>query len=122
MNVLIVEPGKPPREAQIEHTLEAMQAVVGGLIQALYPWEDHAALICDEEGLLKQYPFNRAISSRLMIYGTFFICGIDGEEFADLPPALMEKYKQKYQNPEVLIPGAKGPMLLVFIHDDEEEP
>ena len=29
MKVLIVEPGKYPREADIEHTLEAEQAVVG---------------------------------------------------------------------------------------------
>ena len=32
MKVLIVEPGKYPREADIEHTLEAEQAVVGGMI------------------------------------------------------------------------------------------
>ena len=30
MKVLIVEPGKYPREADIEHTLEAEQEVVGG--------------------------------------------------------------------------------------------
>lgn len=33
MKVLIVEPGKYPREADIEHTLEAEQAVVGGTIE-----------------------------------------------------------------------------------------
>ena len=37
MKVLIVEPGKYPREADIEHTLEAEQAVVGGTIEAVYP-------------------------------------------------------------------------------------
>ena len=36
MKVLIVEPGKYPREADIEHTLEAEQAVVGGTIEAVY--------------------------------------------------------------------------------------
>ncbi len=40
MKVLIVEPGKYPREADIEHTLEAEQAVVGGTIEAVYPWRD----------------------------------------------------------------------------------
>ena len=34
MKVLIVEPGKYPCEADIEHTLEAEQAVVGGTIEA----------------------------------------------------------------------------------------
>ena len=32
MKVLIVEPGKYPREADIEHTLQAEQKIVGGAI------------------------------------------------------------------------------------------
>ena len=44
MKVLIVEPGKYPREADIEHTLEAEQAVVGGTIEAVYPWKDNACI------------------------------------------------------------------------------
>ena len=46
MKVLIVEPGKYPREADIEHTLEAEQAVVGGTIEAVYPWRDSACIVC----------------------------------------------------------------------------
>ena len=45
MKVLIVEPGKYPREAAIEHTLEAEQAVVGGTIEAVYPWRDSACIV-----------------------------------------------------------------------------
>ena len=48
MKVLIVEPGKYPREADIEHTLEAEQAVVGGTIEAVYPWRDSACIVCNE--------------------------------------------------------------------------
>jgi len=40
MKVLIVDPGKYPREADIEHTLEAEQKIVGGTIEAVYPWRD----------------------------------------------------------------------------------
>jgi hypothetical protein len=47
MKVLIVEPGKYPREADIEHTLEAEQAVVGGTIEAVYPWRDSACIVCN---------------------------------------------------------------------------
>lgn len=47
MRVLIVEPGKYPREADIEHTLEAEQAVVGGTIEAVYPWRDSACIVCN---------------------------------------------------------------------------
>ena len=49
MKVLIVEPGKYPREADIEHTLEAEQAVVGGTIEAVYPWRDSACIVCNAE-------------------------------------------------------------------------
>ena len=48
MKVLIVEPGKHPREADIEHTLEAEQTVVGGTIEAVYPWQDSACIVCNE--------------------------------------------------------------------------
>jgi hypothetical protein len=37
MKILIVESGKHPREADIPHTLEEMQRVVGGYIEAVYP-------------------------------------------------------------------------------------
>ena len=51
MKVLIVEPGKYPREADIEHTLEAEQAVVGGTIEAVYPWRDSACIVCNDNGI-----------------------------------------------------------------------
>ena len=44
MRILIVEPGKHPRVAEIENTLEKLQETVGGYIQAVYPWEDNIAL------------------------------------------------------------------------------
>ena len=75
MRILIVEPGKRSRAADIPHTLKAMQGVVGGLIAAIYPWDDPVALVCDDEGLLKGYELNRQVSRDVIIAGTFFICG-----------------------------------------------
>lgn len=37
MKVLMVEPMKPPRVAEISHTLESMQKAVGGYIEVTYP-------------------------------------------------------------------------------------
>ena len=37
MKVLIVEPGQYPREAEIEKSLAAEQAIVGGLIECVTP-------------------------------------------------------------------------------------
>ncbi|WP_370756005.1 DUF3846 domain-containing protein [Gemmiger formicilis] len=41
IRVLYVQPGKYPEERVIEYTLAAMQTLVGGDIEAVYPWEDN---------------------------------------------------------------------------------
>ena len=51
MKVLIIEPSFEPREAEIESGLESLQSVVEGNIEAIYPYEDEVAIICNEEGL-----------------------------------------------------------------------
>ena len=61
MNVLMVEPGKAPYETQIGDDLQSMQAVVGGYIQAVYPYEEPVVLICNEDGKLDGLPLNRAL-------------------------------------------------------------
>lgn len=52
MRVLIVEAGKAPRAAEMEDALSALQEVVGGTVQAVYPFEERVALICNDEGKL----------------------------------------------------------------------
>lgn len=47
MKILLIEPGKTARAAEMENNLTAMQKTVGGPIQALYPWEDPVALVCN---------------------------------------------------------------------------
>ena len=51
MKVLIVEPSKEPYVKEINSSLESMQSVVGGLIQAIYPFDHPVALICNKENL-----------------------------------------------------------------------
>lgn len=53
MKVLMVEPGAAPYEKEL-NGLHEMQAAVGGLIQAIYPFEDKVAVVCDDEGMLTQ--------------------------------------------------------------------
>ena len=61
MKVLMVEPGKVPYEKEIGDGLKALQDAVGGYIQAVYPYEDPVALVCNEEGKLEGLPLNRAL-------------------------------------------------------------
>lgn len=50
MRILVVEPNKAPYEKEISSGLKSMQEVVGGLIQAIYPFDEPVALVCNEEG------------------------------------------------------------------------
>ena len=64
MNVLLVAPMEPPRRVEIENSLESMQAVVGGLIQAVYPFDEPVALVCNDEGKLLGLPSTAACAWR----------------------------------------------------------
>ena len=53
MRILVVEPMKAPYEKEIAGDLKSMQKIVGGFIQAIYPFEDEElALICNDDGKL----------------------------------------------------------------------
>ena len=67
MKILIVEPGRHPKKKEIPHTLRDMQETVGGYIQAIYPWDDPVALVCDEEALFKDSEWNRYICEGVAI-------------------------------------------------------
>ena len=107
MDVLVVEPGYAPYEKSI-NGLDEMQATVGGLIQAIYPYEEQVAIVCNEEGLLHGLEFNRSVPGGYGgVVGTFFICGLGEEDFCSLTPQQMEKYRKEYHNAEILL-GVRG--------------
>ena len=107
MDVLVVEPGYAPYEKSI-NGLDEMQATVGGLIQAIYPYEEQVAIVCNEEGLLHGLEFNRSVPGAYGgVVGTFFICGLGEEDFCSLTPEQMEKYRKEYHKAEILI-GVRG--------------
>ena len=108
ISVLLVEPNKYPKMIEIDDTLEAMQAVVGGDIEEYMPFEDEVAIICNEEGKVNGLTPNRAVyeeNSREMldiICGKFFVAyaPFEAERFQSLPPDLAEKYREKFKFPE----------------------
>ena len=78
INVLLIEPGKYPKQIEIEDTLEAMQETVGGYIEEYMPFDDEVAIVCNEEGKMNGAELNRAIYSDDkeildIIAGKFFI-------------------------------------------------
>lgn len=108
MKVLMVEPGKVPYAADIGEGLDAMRAAVGGDIQAVYPYDDPVALICNDDGKYMGFSLNRALRDNEgniydIVAGNFFLCGLGGENFTDLPADLMEKYRQQFEHPEQFV-------------------
>ena len=104
MNVLMVEPGKAPYETQIGDDLQSMQAVVGGYIQAVYPYEGPVALICNEDGKLDSLPLNRALRDADgdiydIVAGNFFIVVLGESDFSDLPHGLAERFAEQFRQP-----------------------
>lgn len=67
----------------ISPTLENLQKTVGGYIETV-PITEGLALLCDEEGRLKNREPNIWIGHELIV-GTVIILGVNGEEFDDIP-------------------------------------
>lgn len=97
MKVIIKRPcDQFGEEATIPNTLKALQEAVGGYIETV-TLDNGVVLICNEEGRLRDMPYNfttrKLINSNAFgslygqfpIFGTVIACGVDGEEFADIP-------------------------------------
>lgn len=104
MKVLLVKPGERAKVVEIGDKLEDMQRAVGGNIEAVYPYEDYVALICNEEGKINGMEENRALRTEDgisdIICGPFLITGLSETAFASLPEELISKYIAMFELPE----------------------
>ena len=106
IRVVLVEPGKMARIAEVGTTLDAMQQTVGGDIEAFYPFKEQVCIVCNDEGKINGLPLNRAIRDEETheivdaIVGTFFICDCSGESFGSLSKEQQKRYLEKYRFPE----------------------
>ena len=110
MQVVIVEPQKKPVVQDIGSDLESMQQIVGGLIEALYPFDEPVALICNEEGKLLNLPLNRALRDDEgnvydIISGTFFLCAAppDSDRFVGLTDQQAKTYMERFAMSEMFL-------------------
>ena len=83
-----MEPMKPCYVREISG-LNDMQEIVGGHIEAIYPFKEQVAIIANEEGKILGLPFNRPLSDERgvpydIVCGTFFMAGLGSEDFTSL--------------------------------------
>ena len=92
---------KKPYEMEITGDLREMQDIVGGTIQAVYPVQDMAAIVCNDDGKLIGLPPNRFLRDGSgepydVLCGTFFVVGVGREDFVSLTDKQVETYKNMY--------------------------
>ena len=88
--VIIKRPDeKAGHVTSISMTLKNLQKIVEGHIEVLTISKDpKVVMICNEEGKLLDLPKNFRIGGPIFfdtIRGTVIICGVDGDDFADVP-------------------------------------
>ena len=110
MQVVVVEPKKKPMVQDIGFDLESMQRIVGGFIQAMYPFEEPVALIANEEGKLLNLPLNRVLRDEAgeiydIISGAFFLCAApqESDHFEGLTDLQVKTYMERFATPEMFL-------------------
>ena len=106
IKVVLLEPGKLARTAEIGTSIEDLQNAVDGLIEPFYPFEEQVCIVCNDEGKINGLPLNRAIRDAETheivdaIAGTFFICDCSGKSLDSLSKEQQKRYLEKYRLPE----------------------
>ena len=110
MRVVVVEPKKKPMVQDVGSDLDSMLKIVGGPIEAVYPFDEPVALICNEEGKLLNLPLNRALRDDEgnvydIISGTFFVCAAppDSDRFEGLTDQQVKTYIERFATPEMFL-------------------
>lgn len=106
IRVVLLEPNRMARVADIDSSLKGMQQVVGGLIEAFYPFEEQVCFVVNEEGKLNGLPLNRAVYDENkemvdIIAGTAFLCDCSGSDFGSLSEEQQKRYQSQFYYPEM---------------------
>ena len=122
ITVVACYPGKSAVVMRIQNTLEAKQAFVGGYIQAVYPFDDPVAIVCNEEGKINGMEPCRALFDESgdiydIIVGPFLICGLDDEGFISLTKEQQEQYLAMFRHPQMFF-LLNGEMVTIPIEED----
>lgn len=129
ISVLLIEPERYPRMITIADTLEAMQELVGGHIEAYMPFSDNVAIICNDSGKVNGLPMNRAVyaddqKEKMIdiICGSFFMAYAPdtSEEFLSLPEEIQKKYYKKFRCPEQFARINNRICVIPFVPEESE--
>lgn len=113
IKVLLVEPGKYPQEVYVENTLEALQNVVGGKFDCLFPFAEPVSMITNTESKTHGEALNRALYDAHgkvcdVIAGKFIVVGLGDDNFCSLTKEQLNRYEKIFHQPEAFVRMGKG--------------
>ena len=105
MRVVLCRVGEDAVITDIKKEYDTYSQIVDGYITCVYPFDDNAILVCNDEGKINGMKFNRYLKADGIPYdaimGDFFIVGDDMiDDFTDLSLAQAEKYKKMFEHPD----------------------
>ena len=124
ITVLVVPPQDFPYVKEIDPGLKSLQQEVDGWIEAVYPFEDQVAIICNEEGKMNGMAPNRALYDEDgqvydIVAGQFLVVGLTEDNFGSLSPEQIKKFSDRFHSPEGFM--RVGNQILVFPIDPPVE-
>ena len=122
ITVVACYPGEKAEITTIGHTLDSMKSFVDGFIQAIYPFEDNVAIVCNEEGKIRCLEPCRALYDEEgkiydVIAGAFFICGLGEDDFISLTQEQQEQYLAMFRHPQMFF-LLNGEMVAIPMEED----
>ena len=126
IKVLAVRPMEKPEVVEIEKSLDGYYSLLEcDCIQAVYPWGDPVALVCDDEGKLSGKMLNRALKGPDgkvydVVAGNFFICGIGRDDFCSIPDDMAKKYAEMFNAEEMYLRDGKTGGVYRVVMDGSE--
>lgn len=98
MRAVLVEPDKMAKIVDIDPSIENLQRIVGGYVEAYQPWPERVTILCNEDGKEMGLEINRTLVDEDgniidVLVGTFLIVGEKGTNFADLTEEQAKHFK-----------------------------
>lgn len=99
IRILVVEPKRKPFFAKIERNLREYYRIINGnRIEVIA--DGKSAIVLDEGGKIRKKEPNRIYCDDILA-GTFFCCGIDGDDFCSIEDEEAERLTALFDNAEI---------------------
>lgn len=109
MKVVFCEPDRFACVIEVKNDLNSLYELLDcDMIQAVYPWEDSACIICDDEGKITGKDLCRALRDEDgdiydVVAGAFIVAGLGEDNFDSLTDKQADFYWRKFYHPELFM-------------------